>query len=1065
VCDESPLGDDVIGKMVRLSAVFVMIGVVAGCGARPKPELHADWENPEMIGRNKEAPRATAMAFADAETALARDPAASPWFRSLNGDWSFHWSENPSERPVDFYRPDYEVGRWGTIPVPANWQLHGHGYPIYTNVRYPWGDPDPPRVPHDFNPVGSYRRTFDIPEDWDGRQVYIHFGGVNSAFYLWINGHEVGYSQGSRTPAEFNITSYLVPGENVVAAEVYRYTDGSYLECQDFWRISGIFRDVSLNSWANLHIRDFQIHTDLDENYKDAQLGIDVWVQNLGVESRPFVVEGQLFNADGDLIVEGLAVDGEAGADGEVKLRLDRSLSDPPKWSAEDPNLFRVVLTLKDSDGSAIQVVSSNVGFRKVEVTGGQLLVNGVPVLLKGTNRHEHDPDTAHVMSTEGMIRDIRIMKQHNINAVRTSHYPDVTEWYDLCDFYGLYVIDEANIESHGIGYDPDKTLGNKPEWGKAHMDRTVSMVERDKNHPSIIIWSLGNEAGDGVNFTATADWIRERDPSRPVHYERAELGPNTDIYCPMYERIPEIVEYAKTHDDRPLILCEYSHAMGNSNGNLKEYWEAIYSHERLQGGFIWDWVDQGLRQPVPGQPGEFYFAFGGDFEPEGVYHDDNFLMNGLVSADRVPHPGLLEVKKMYEYVKVTAIDLAAGEIEVTNGYGFIGLDGFDGIWELRGDDRVVASGLLPSLRVGPDQSEVIALPLPSITPEPGVEYWVDLSFRLADDTPWASKGHELAWEQFAMEAAAEKPTLNVEAMPPLTVEDGDGRTTVRGTDFMVGFSMAQGTIDSLTVSGVELVASGPRPNFWRAPTDNDRGNDMPERCAPWKAATGNWVVSTSSVRQLGPAEVEIRFDGSFPAVESTNSVIYTVLGAGDIVVEHQFSPGGGDLPELPRFGMQMVIPGGFETVSWYGRGPHESHWARKAGARVGVYEGTVDQQFVDYSEPQENGNKTDVRWMTLTNDQGIGLLVVGEPLFNFSALHYTTDDLENAKHSYEMNHREDTTVSIDMQQTGVGGDDSWGARTHDEYTLWAEPLSYSFRMRPLSSSHGTAMELARSGR
>jgi len=1041
----------------------MMIGLLAvGCVVGPRPEPHPDWENPQMIGRGKDAPRATAIPFADVEAALVGDPAVSPWHRSLNGEWSFNWAENPASRPVDFFHPEYDVSSWDFIPVPANWQLHGHGYPIYTNVRYPWGEPDPPRVPHDFNPVGSYRRTFTVPEAWDGRQVYLRFGGVSSAFYLWVNGHEVGYSQGSRTPAEFNITGYLVPGENMVALEVYRYSDGSYLECQDFWRISGIFRDVSLYSWDDLHIRDFQVHTDLDGTYRDAELGVDVWVRNLGNDVQPFTVEAQLFDSIGDLVAEGLTASGSADAGDEVKVRLDRHISDPPKWSAETPNLFRLVVTLEDPDGSVLQSVSSNVGFREVEITGGQLLVNGVAVLIKGTNRHEHDPDTAHVMSTEGMTRDILIMKQHNLNAVRTSHYPDVPEWYDLCDLYGLYVIDEANIESHGIGYDPDKTLGNKPEWGKAHLDRTISMVERDKNHPSIIIWSLGNEAGDGVNFTATSGWIRERDASRPVHYERAELGPNTDIFCPMYDRIEQIVEYAENYDDRPLILCEYSHAMGNSNGNLKDYWDAIYKYERLQGGFIWDWVDQGLRQPVPGRPGEFYFAFGGDFEPPGVYHDDNFLMNGLVSADRVPHPGLLEVKKVYQYITVTPVDLARGRVEITNGYAFIDLEAFEGFWEFKADDDVIASGRLPKLNIAPSESRVVSLPLPSTTPQPGVEYWLDLSFRLSADTRWADRGHEVAWEQFRLDLEVTAPGLNVADMPPLSVEGDEGRVAVSGDGFTVRFDLADGTISSWLADGTELMASGPRPNFWRAPTDNDRGNDMPNRCAPWKAASKEWDFQTSDVNRIGPAEVEVRFEGPLPDVGSNHEVIYTVLGSGDIVVESTLTPGDGELPELPRFGMQFEVPGGFETVTWYGRGPHENYWDRKAGARVGVWSGTIDEQFVDYSEPQENGNKTDVRWVSLTNDSGAGLLVVGEPLIAFSAHHYTTDDLENAKHSYEMEYREDITFNIDMEQTGVGGDDSWGARTHEEYTVWAAPLSYSFRLRPITASDRPAMEIAR---
>jgi beta-galactosidase len=501
---------------------------------------------------------------------------------------------------------------------------------------------------------------------------------------------------------------------------------------------------------------------------------------------------------------------------------------------------------------------------------------------------------------------------------------------------------------------------------------------------------------------------------------------------------------------------------MGNSNGNLKEYWDAIYKYERLQGGFIWDWVDQGLRRPVPGRPDEFYFAFGGDFEPEGVYHDDNFLMNGLVSADRVPHPGLLELKKVHQYISVAPVDLSRGAIEITNGYDFIGLGAFEGFWQLKGDGEVMDAGKVPRLDLAPTDSRTVRIPLSAIEPQPGVEYWLDLSFRLAEDSPWAEEGHEVAWEQFKLDLEVAAPAMNVAGMAPLSVDEGEDQVTISGDGFTAVFDMATGTISSWLVDGTEIVASGPRPNFWRAPTDNDRGNDMPARCAPWKSATRNWNLTASAVTKVGPAEVEVRFEGSFADVGSTNEVVYTVLGDGEIVVEHSFVPGGGELPELPRFGMQLVVPGGFETVTWYGRGPHESYWDRKAGARVGVWSGSVDDQFVDYSEPQENGNKTDVRWVSLTNDEGAGLLVVGAPLIAFSAHHYTTDDLENAKYSYQMEYREDITFNIDMQQTGVGGDDSWGARTHDEYTLRPEPLSYSYRIRPLAPSKPPAMELAR---
>jgi beta-galactosidase len=848
-------------KMSTIAALFICAGLVGGA-ALAGEEAHPDWENPAMLGRNKEAPHATLMPFPDVATAMRGDRSASPWFRSLNGPWRFHWSPNPAARPQEFFRPDYDVGTWDEIAVPSNWQLQGYGHPIYTNIRYAWGDADPPRVPHDLNTVGSYRREFTIPEAWQGRQVILHFAGVDSAFYLWVNGQEVGYSQGSRTPAEFDITPFLQDGANVLAAEVYRYSDGSYLECQDFWRISGIFRDVFLYSVADLDIRDFEVAAGLDESYRDGRLDLTARVRNLSDADRDLLIEVGLLDGDGKPVLDALEARAGVAAGGEVVVELGGEVAAPMKWSAEVPNLYTLLLTLRDSEGSVVEVLTSKVGFRTSEIKNGQLLVNGVPILLKGVNRHEHDPVTGHYVTTESMVADILLMKRHNINAVRTSHYPDTPEWYELTDRFGLYVIDEANIESHGIGYDWDKTLGNKPEWLDAHMDRTVSMVERDKNHPSIIIWSLGNEGGDGVNFEATSKWIHQRDSSRPVHYERAEERAHTDIFAPMYARIEQIVEYAENHTDRPLILCEYTHAMGNSNGNLVDYWDAIYSHRQLQGGFIWDWVDQGLLQEVPGRPGESYFAYGGDLEPPGVYHDDNFCMNGLVSADRTPHPGLSEVKKVYQYVRSSPVDLAKGEVEVRNIYDFVGLDSLAGSWQVTADGREIADGELPALAIGPAESKRLTIPYPAIEAKAGVEYWLNLSFRLSEDTLWAKAGHEVAWEQFRLPFGVPTAKADSAPMAALSIEENTDQVTIAGADFTVRFDRQSGMLASFRYRDTELIRTGPRPHFWRAPTDNDRGNGMPERCAPWKAASANWEIVDSSVERRGAGEVEFRVRG-----------------------------------------------------------------------------------------------------------------------------------------------------------------------------------------------------------
>ncbi|MHB8901790.1 MAG: glycoside hydrolase family 2 TIM barrel-domain containing protein, partial [Thermoguttaceae bacterium] len=884
--------------MKRISPMLTSIAALLAAVVPSALADHPDLENQQVIGRNKEPGRATSFFYADAESALRNDRAVSPWYRSLNGPWKFNWAPDPASRPADFYKPEYDVSAWDDIPVPSNWQQQGYGVPVYTNIPYPFKK-DPPRVmgepPKEFtsygqrNPVGSYRRTFTVPQEWVGRRVFLQFDGVDSAFYVWINGKQLGYSEDSRTPALFDITSHLVPGENLLAAEVYRYCDGSYLEDQDYWRLSGIFRNVSLWSSADLHLRDFFVHADLDENYRDAKVTVDVEVMNYSETPRKCSVESALYGPDGTVVAElsSAPLTVPAGVSAR-RTPAPVVVQNPAKWTAETPNLYRLVLTLKDEAGKVVAATSHNVGFRKVEIRGGQLLVNGQPILIKGVNRHEHDPVKGHTISVESMIEDIELMKRSNINADRTCHYPNVPEWYDLCDRYGLYVIDEANVESHGMGYGPE-SLAKDPSWKAAHLDRTQRMVERDKNHPSIIIWSLGNEAGNGVNFEATYDWIKQRDPSRPVQYERAELDRNTDIFCPMYMTIDRMLEYASRPQDRPLIQCEYAHAMGNSVGNFQDYWDAIESHRQLQGGFIWDWVDQGMLVDVPtartvadlarpgrnclvlsgagdqgvcgpvvvgddekldltgpftlecvvpaGRPsghsplitkgdhqyhlrmGDYgielvvyqgkwqslkvsyddaqladgpnritavydlenlllyvngrkvgslpytgpldrssfpvnigrcseitsrvtslpireariygralaaeeiahvegrktdglllhldltrvgdkevplgrtkqYFAYGGDFGD--MPNDGNFCCNGLVQPNRGPNPHLYEVRKVYQSVKVTPVDLAAGKILVTNKYFFINLDQFQASWALRKDGAEVASG------------------------------------------------------------------------------------------------------------------------------------------------------------------------------------------------------------------------------------------------------------------------------------------------------------------------------------------------------------------------------------
>jgi beta-galactosidase len=1032
--------------------VIIILGLFSLAPSGETPQVN-DWEDPLVVSRNTEAPHATLIPYSTIEKAIVGDRFGSEYLLLLNGKWKFHWVARPADRPKDFFRPDYDVSAWKAIDVPGNWELQGYDVPIYLNEGYPF-PADPPRIPHDRNPVGSYRTEFTIPNGWSGRPVFLHFDGVASAFYVWINGQMVGYNEDSRTPAEFNITPYLRPGGNVLAAEVYRWSDGSYLECQDFWRLSGIFRNVYLFSTPFIHIRDFEIKADLDGDCRDAKLRAKAWVWNYGSEaSRNQTVEMALFDSDNKRLGSGVLARGisEYIAPGAESLfLLEADIRNPLKWSAEHPNLYAAVLSLKNERGEIIEVESAKFGFRKVEIKGGQLLLNGQPILIKGVNRHEHDPLTGQFVNRESMAKDIILMKQHNINSVRTCHYPDDPQWYELCDQYGIYLIDEANIESHGMGYDPEVTLANRPEWKKAHLDRIIRMVERDKNHPSVIIWSLGNEAGDGTNFEAGSEWIHLRDSSRPVHYERAELRPHTDIYCPMYPSIDQIVAYAKQKPERPLIMCEYEHAMGNSCGNFQDYWEAIEQYPQLQGGCIWDWVDQGIWKTTP--DGRKYFGYGGDFGDSPT--DGNFCCNGLVLADRSITPKTLEVKKVYQNIALRPVDLAAGKVEIVNKFFFTNLIGYEFLWSVSEDGAEMESGELERLDIGPRQNKAVTVPFKKYEPKPGAEYWLRFSVRLTDDLSWAPKGHEIASEQFRLPFYVAAPAADFKGLPPLKQTETEKEFVLSGPEFEVRFDRATGLLTSYRYQGAELLARGPEPNFWRAPTDNDFGNEMEKRCAVWQKASANRTLESFVVEPIGNAAVRLVARFELPDVQSKYQTTYSVFGSGDVIVENQIRVGKKDLPELPRFGMRLRLPDAFEHVEWYGRGPHENYWDRAASAFVGRYESTAREQFFPYVSPQENGYKTDVRWVAVRDEEGRGLAFCGMDLISFSALRYAIEDMtqrsRGTMHPTDLIERDFVELNIDYKQTGVGGEDSWGARPYPQYTLFPQDYAYRFRIRPL---------------
>ncbi|MCC9075631.1 DUF4981 domain-containing protein [Litorilinea aerophila] len=1148
-----------------------------------------DWENPQLVARNKEPGHATLIPFGDTATALAAfaaptlDRSASPFVRFLDGQWRFHLAPNPAAAPADFHEPDFDDSDWDLIAVPGNWQLQGgdiqrgilrYDKPMYTNVQYPFPIDNLPGVPADDNPTGCYRRTFQVPSEWMGRQIFLHFEGVDSAFHLWINGQPAGYSQDSRVPAEFNITPFLRRGENTLAVRVYRWSDGSYLEDQDFWRLSGIFRSVYLWSAPSVHVRDFQVQTELDPAYRDATLRVRAFVRHYGKApartGQPTVrLRATLYDHDGQVVVRGEPEQPlRLQPGGELTVDLARPVANPRKWTDEHPHLYTLLLELLDPDEQVLEVVGCRVGFRQVEIRDGQLCLNGVPLVIRGVNRHEHDPDTGHTVTVASMVQDIRLMKQFNLNAVRTSHYPNDPRWYELCDYYGIYLIDEANLESHGVW----DRLAKDPAWEQAFLARAAAMVARDRNHPSVIIWSLGNESGYGPNHDAMAEWIRGQDPTRPIHYHPAEDAPIVDILAPMYPSVARIIQMAQDpHETRPIIMCEYAHSMGNSTGNLKEYWEAIEAHLRLQGGFIWDWVDQGIRRRT--EDGEEWFAYGGDFDDHP--NDGNFCINGLVWPDRIPHPALWEYKKVLEPVRVTPLDLARGRLEVTNRRLFQDLSDLEIRWTVTevgpvsartgtASVRELAAGRLEPLHTRPGEREIVEIPLPAISPVVGAAYWLTLHFTLAQETPWAPQGHELAWAQFALEPQPEMPHLvDVSAGGSLRVQEEDGHIAVAGRDFSLTFDRRTGRLMSWQQGGQELLVSGPVFNVWRAPTDNDANTWGEQRMAiRWRESgldrlqeevlavcveqpgpdqvqvtvrsrhsaaidveavqASRWqsmlaqlqglfahFVDPGQLRNLGllmgvnvdelpgadgaerarafvthldrqdriaelldrmhqlvngpfavqaPAEVKERLahyaghtNQELKALlrphdraEITCELVYTVAATGVVTVDLHALCAGEMPPSLPRLGLQMTLPGRFNTFTWYGRGPHESYVDRKEGAWVGVFSGSVDEQYTPYIMPQENGNKTDVRWVSLTGDGG-GLLVVGQPLLNVSAHHFTTEDLTRATHTYELKRRDEITLNLDYAQCGLGNG-SCGPGVLPQYML--TPGEYRFRFQ-----------------
>lgn len=1043
------------------------------CWTKSISQAQPEWNDPSIIQSNTEAPRTSYIPFPNKEIAYQYidHPKQSPRYYSLSGDWQFLWSPNPASRPKDFYEAQFNDNGWNSLSVPSNWQIHGYGLPIYTNMKYPFPI-DQMQVPKDWNPVGSYRRTFELPTSWGWdssslEQVYLHFEGVNSAFYVWVNGQKVGYSQGSRTPAEFNISSYLNEGKNHIAVEVYRWSDGSYLEDQDFWRLSGIYRDVYLWKSAETGIRDLEVLADYEPATQEGLLAVEAKVKSFVEKSSlsDYQIEATLLDYFSQ---KTLALQDASSISEKGIWRWNAPIQNVQAWNAEHPNLYNLIIVLKDKEGKTLECIAQRIGFRRVEIKNTVIFVNGQAIKLKGVNRHEHHPKTGHVISTKSMLQDIVLMKRHNINAVRTSHYPNAPEWYRLCDLHGIYVMDEANLETHGFGRHEPNALNNSPEWKEAHVDRTRRMIERDFNHPSIIMWSAGNESGDGPNTNACYEFAKQRDPSRIFHYENTNLLPEyqgqaTDVISHMYLEAKNFGRQLARWPEKPLLLCEYSHAMGNSNGNLDAYWEAVYSNPRIAGAFVWDWMDQGVEQSVPFGKidpwgDKVFYAYGGWWENQAnVYNDNNFCMNGLVGADWEPHPGLITLKYYQSPVSTKLIGNA--HLEITNRLDFSDLkDEFNLYWEVLEDGMLVRKGVIELPSILPHQSKKLDLPVEAF-PISEKETWLSLSYRTKKASFFWEQGYELGWDQFQMGGKWTIPNLKTEKNTDLAVEEDKELIHVVGGDWKMVFDKQRGTLLNWEKAGIQLLKTGGTPDFWRAPTDNDRGAGLGDNNSPkwiralsysnaWKNAGTKWQPTTISVKKNTANEVQVYFSGAILDNKALVSITYSIFPSGEIDVAYSYTTDQ-DLPLIPRVGMEWVTDVSFNQIQWYGLGPGPTYSDRKV-ERIGTYQSSVMENWVDYSKPQENGNKVAVRWLQLTNQDGKGLHITSDIPLSCNVMPYSKNAIERAVYSWQLGESTQTYLNIDHAQLGVGGDNSWGAICHPEYHLLSKKYAYDFRISPI---------------
>ena len=1066
-------------------------------------------ENEEVISENKLDAHASFTSFTSEKEALGNTP---QFYKSLDGIWKFKWVKNPADRPTTFMNLNEDVSSWGSIKVPANWEVEGFGIPIYVNHQYEFADYKAPiaddmefveriypkypgKVPNAYNPVGTYVRDFDIDANWKGKELFLHIGAMKSGGFVWLNGQYIGYSQGSKLPAEFNITAAAKPGNNKIAIQIFRWTDGSYLECQDFWRISGIERSVYVYAQPKMRIQDFEVVSTLDGAYKTGVFELVLNLENHTVKTSKGTVSYKLLDVERKIVASETKSFSSEGSSAYI-INFSSTITNAKPWSAEHPHLYTLIIETNDSKGKTLEVTTSKIGFRSVEIKQGLLLVNGQRITLKGVNTQETDPETGHVMSDELILKDIRLWKENNINAVRLSHYPRGRKFYELCDEHGIYVVDEANIESHGMYYGK-YSLAKKPSWEKAHVDRMVRMVKRDRNHPSVIIWSMGNEAGNGINFFKGYDEIKKNDRSkRPVQYERSykdndgntwDMDSNTDIIVPQYPSPATFEAVGKTKTDRPYIPSEYAHAMGNSTGNFQDYWDIIEQYDNLQGGFIWDWVDQSIWKT--NEKGERYYAYGGDFG-ENMPTDNSFLNNGIVFPDRTPQPALYEVKKAHEFINFKNKGINNNNelrVLIENLYDFTNLDQFDFSAEIKTDGVVLKSIPLETISVEMHTGKLIRIPFGGIQFKENTEYFIEISAKTKNIWGLLPKGFEVAHEQIALANKYKKAATQITENNPLKLKDSNKTLLISNSNVQLVFDKEKGQITSYIFEGTELLkdGNGPKPNFWRPPTDNDFGNQMQAKNIEWKKASLFMKVSKMSFNLNKDGSVSILVTYALPGVDTTFESQYQVFGNGAVKIDNTLNETN-YVGDIPRVGMRMQLQKKYENMTYFGRGPWENYQDRKASAFIDLYQSKVKDQYVPYVRPQENGYKTDVRWAAFSDNDHSGLLVVADNLkgLGISALNMPNEDFDTtsgisysgndtldteykidgipkinaSKHTIDIKEQDLVQLNIDLEQRGLGGDDSWYAKPQEKYQIKGQAKHvYGFYLVPFKNGSNKA--------